>query len=225
MCIMSCVRWNKCTAYSVLQNIAYAAFLHPYSHENDPSRHKKLRDDQEFWWWLWYSHCAGWWDDPNNFLQSNYCHDCCYDGWHIVKAIRWAQSAELYRILGMEWCWLTQRWVSSLRAQLYCSARGISDGWCNGDGPVGMLRLQMDKYFRGDDIEISFHCLMDGWRNMRMRHCVCSCTLRFIVLLILWKGLPLIYWIVWFGHLELRPHEHNSSYVMRFHHSWCTFDI
>lgn len=160
----------------------FASSLQSWEGQNDSSRHKKLRDDQER---LWNSHCAGWWGDPGNFIKSNYCHARCYDGWCIVKVIRSAESAELYGILGMEWCWLTRRWVSSHGAQLYCGARGISDGWGNADGPVGMLRLQMDKYFRGDDIEISFHCLMDGWRNMRMRYCVCSLTYIASLLLLL----------------------------------------
>lgn len=123
------------------------------------------------------------------------------------------ESAEVYGILGMEWCWLTWRWVWSHGAQLYCGARGISDGWCNADGPVGMLRLQMDKYFRGDDTEISFHCLMDGWRSMRMWYCVRSLT--YIASLLLLR-LALIYWLVY----ESRSLICVSTTALRFHHSW-----
>lgn len=47
---------------------------------------------------------------------------------------------------------------------------------------------------------------------------VCCCPLSFIALLLLsWK---IIIMPDRFRHLELRPHEHNSSYAMRFHHSW-----
>jgi len=55
----------------------------------------------------------------------------------------------------------------------------------------------MDKYFRGDDMEISFHCLMDGWRNMRMRHCV-FLSFEFHCIIIIMPDR--------FGNLELRPH-------------------
>ncbi len=62
---------------------------------------------------------------------------------------------------------------------------------------MGMLCLQMDKYFRGDDIEISIP-LPNGWMEKYEDAVLCLLfDLHCIIIIIIkWKRLALIYWIV-----------------------------
>ncbi len=164
----------------------FASSMHSWEGQNDSSRHKKLRDDQER---LWNSHCV-------NFIKSNYCHAHCYDGWCIVKVIRstvsWALQDSGYGMvltypeLGFKswspallWCqrhfwWMMQCWWPGGDAMP--SDGQIFQGWWYRD-QLPLPNGWMEKY------EDAVLCLLFDL------HCI-------IIIIIKWKRLALIYWIV-----------------------------
>lgn len=69
---------------------------------------------------------------------------------------------------------------TGLQAGLYCSARGIADGWRNSDSPVrdrgDSWWINISKLRTQNRLEISFQ-MPYGSRNIRLQCCIYACTL------------------------------------------------